>query len=116
MAELSAIRRVAEQKRISLKEIADGIGMSADGLQKILRKGDTSLSTLEKIAEVLGVAVGSLFGDDAFVTQTNRSGDNITARNVQKGESLEPDMLEVIREKDRQIEKLLRIIETLTNR
>ncbi|KAA6348464.1 hypothetical protein EZS27_004064 [termite gut metagenome] len=63
MANFQLIRDLAEKKKITLHEIAIQIGISDDGIQKIIRKGSTTTKTLEDIAKVLEVPAGIFFGD-----------------------------------------------------
>jgi transcriptional regulator with XRE-family HTH domain len=75
MANLFIIRDLANKKGMTLRELSQRIGMSEDGLQKIIRKGVTTTVNLEKIANVLGVPV-SCFFDDTLVNQQISVGGN----------------------------------------
>jgi hypothetical protein len=80
--------------------------MSADGLQKILRKGDTSLSTLEKIANVLEVPISAFFDDSG--TSVNGS---VTGRDIVSGHSVTVTGREwADTEKDREIGLLKELV------
>lgn len=61
MANLLMIRDIAESKSISLRTLATRIGISEDGLQKLMVKGSTKTSTLEAIARELEVSAGIFF-------------------------------------------------------
>ncbi|MFV0555020.1 MAG: XRE family transcriptional regulator [Mangrovibacterium sp.] len=63
MANLMMIRDLAAQKNITLKEIADDLGITPTGLSKIMRENSTKTSTLERIALKLKVPVSVFFGD-----------------------------------------------------
>jgi len=61
MANLNIIRKIAEEKKISLKEIAESAGVTQNGLQRILNENSTKIETLEKIAKHLEVPVSIFF-------------------------------------------------------
>lgn len=63
MANLVKIKDLANQKNITLKSIAEQIGMTQQGLHKIIRNGSTNTETLEKISTILGVS-SSVFFDE----------------------------------------------------
>jgi len=55
MANLFLIRQLCDEKKITLKELSETVGISQHGLQNILKTGSTKIDTLEKISEVLEV-------------------------------------------------------------
>jgi transcriptional regulator with XRE-family HTH domain len=61
MANLQYIRDLALKKNITLRHLADKIGISEGGLQKIIQHGRTNTDTLERIAHELQVHVGYFF-------------------------------------------------------
>ena len=63
---LSIIRELAKQKKITLKEICRQLEISEMGLQYIIKNNSTTLETLGKIADILGVSVGVFFGEKTF--------------------------------------------------
>lgn len=70
------IRQLANDNKISLKDLAKLAEISEQGLQKMLKKDDYQLSTLTRIANILNVSVESFFysGDvkQILKTQTNQ--------------------------------------------
>lgn len=70
MANFRIIRDLAEKKNISLRDVAKKIGISEDGLQKIIRNNSTKTSTIEEIASILEVPVGIFFEDSKCVYQS----------------------------------------------
>ncbi|MRM96408.1 helix-turn-helix domain-containing protein [Riemerella anatipestifer] len=57
------VKQILKDKGMTAKELAESIGMSETGLSIALsEKGNPSLSTLKKIAEVLDVSLTELFG------------------------------------------------------
>ena len=61
MANLSIIRSLCKSKGVSLKELANKISMTENGLQRILKTNSTKIETLEKIADVLKVEIIDFF-------------------------------------------------------
>lgn len=64
MANLSNIRELCIQKNITLKELSEEIGISQNGLQRILKDNSTRIDTLEKIASFFEVPITYFFQDD----------------------------------------------------
>lgn len=55
MANLHLIKSIAKEKKITLKSLSEQVGISEQGMQKILKENTTSIVTLEKIAKILSV-------------------------------------------------------------
>jgi transcriptional regulator with XRE-family HTH domain len=111
MANFQLIRKFADEKKISMRELASRISKDETTLQAIIRNGSTNTKTIEDIARVLEVSVGSFFDEPTSntgsVTQSVRSSRNVNQIAGEQSNSL----LEIIREKDRQIDRLLGVIE-----
>ena len=69
MANLQIIKNIAETKCIPFKDVAEKIGITPDGLQKIIRRNSTTTETLEKIADALGVHAGIFFDGNSTSNQ-----------------------------------------------
>lgn len=63
MKNLDIIRVLAVQKKMSLSDIAAKVGISPQGLNKIINTSNTTIATLEKIAEALDVPVAYFFDE-----------------------------------------------------
>jgi transcriptional regulator with XRE-family HTH domain len=63
MANFVRIRKLSEEKKITIRELAKRIGVKDAAIQKIITKGSTNTSTIEKIASVFGVPVGYFFDE-----------------------------------------------------
>jgi len=59
----SLIRNMIEQKKITLKEFCEKIGMTRQGFEPAILKGTVSANVLMKMSEVLGVPVSSFFDE-----------------------------------------------------
>lgn len=57
----SKIRKVCDDKKVQLNELAKAINLTAGGLNKILNRNDLKVSTLIEIASYLKVPVSSFF-------------------------------------------------------
>ncbi len=63
MANLKRIRDLCDEKRLTLKELSEKIGISQNGLQRIMKDNTTRIDTLERIAKVLDVPITAFFQD-----------------------------------------------------
>lgn len=113
MANFKIIRDLAETKNISLRDIAKKIGISEDGLQKIIRNDSTKTATIEEIASILEVPVGIFFDDNKGLNQPiahNGSAASIYG-NASVGESDKDKEIahlrEIVAEKERTIQILM---------
>jgi DNA-binding XRE family transcriptional regulator len=55
------MRRVRETLRLSLKDVAAGVGMTVSGIWQIEHGGDPLLTTARKLADFFGVDVWELW-------------------------------------------------------
>lgn len=71
MANLSIIQTVAKQNGMKMSELAEKTNMTQQALFQIIRNNSTKVSTLENIAEVLGVSPAIFFdGGDSTESAT----------------------------------------------
>lgn len=61
---LGIIKELCTQKGITLKKLAQDIDISQTGLTSAIKNNGTTLETLWKIANYLGVSVGLFFGEE----------------------------------------------------
>jgi transcriptional regulator with XRE-family HTH domain len=57
----SKLKRIAKDKRMSIKELSEKIGMSETGFHQALNNNTLKVETLEKISDVLEVPIFFLF-------------------------------------------------------
>lgn len=67
------IKELCKERGITQKELASKIGISAVGLAKALG-GNTTIGTLEKVAEALGVPVWDLFAREEEILTCPKCG------------------------------------------
>lgn len=63
MFNLKKIRILANEHKISIRELSNKIGITEQGLQKIMRENSTKTETLEKISKIFEVPM-SYFLDE----------------------------------------------------
>lgn len=68
MANLQNIKELSRKKNISLKSIAEQIGVSEQGIHKMIREETMSAVVLEKITRILNVSVCMFFDPDVQCT------------------------------------------------
>jgi transcriptional regulator with XRE-family HTH domain len=61
MANLLLIRELCEQKKMTIRELAQRIGRNESSIQSAIRRGSTNSTTIELMAKVLGVSAGMFF-------------------------------------------------------
>ena len=69
MANLFKIKEIARSKKISIKNLAESIGITEQGLQKLIRENSTKVETLESIALCLSVPISIFFDDKNIIAQ-----------------------------------------------
>lgn len=86
MANLQKIKDIAEKKKISIRELADRVGLKENQIHVMCRTNSTKIDTLEKIANELGVSVSCFFDDDVTITERyEQHGDrNLQAHQIDK--------------------------------
>lgn len=99
MANFKLIRDISKEKGISIRLIANEIGIKEESLHHIIKNGSTNTTTLENIARVLGVPVGIFFND--FPSPSEES---IRIRELEKDNA---HLRELLEEKERTIKILV---------
>lgn len=64
MYNLQNIKRIAEEKKATIRELATHCGISDTGLHKSIAMNSININTLDKIAEYLKVTVTELIGEN----------------------------------------------------
>lgn len=72
---ISKLKKAIEKSNLTNKEIAERCGFSSTTLYGMLKGDDVKISTVEKIASVLGVPVGEFFNDDEHISRVNATFD-----------------------------------------
>lgn len=74
MANLLLIRKFAKERNITIRELANRVGIGEAALQALIKNGSTSTTTLEKIAKELEVSAGIFF--DKYTVSTGDVSNN----------------------------------------
>lgn len=61
MANLLIIKDLLKEKKISIRDFANELGMTEQALQLLIRKNSTKIETLELIAQKLNISVSMFF-------------------------------------------------------
>lgn len=123
MANLLIIKDLADRQNISLKDLAEELDMTPDGLQKMMKRNSTKTETLEKIAGILGVQAGIFFdGYNSANQLINGDGNtasifgNITAEDMANKDKEIIHLKALLSEKERIIEEKERLIQILMSK
>lgn len=86
MANLQNIKTLSKERKISLRSISEHLGVTEQGLHKMIREETMSAVVLEKVARILNVNVCVFFDRDILcghVEEYNSTGDRaIAAKNI----------------------------------
>lgn len=74
MANLMIIKDIAERRRISIRELAEKVGIKENQIHVMCRTNSTKIDTLEKISRALDVSVTTFFDVEGCHNETH--GDN----------------------------------------
>ena len=64
MANLQKIKSILKEKGLTIRYLAGELGISEQGLQKLIRENSTKIETLEAIANILEVSISIFFDKD----------------------------------------------------
>ncbi len=98
MANLLLIKSLLKERSISIRDFSKELGMTEQGLQKLIRENSTKVDTLELIANKLNVST-SIFFEGERTSETDRLLSIIKSQQEQLSKSQE------------QIDRLISIIE-----
>jgi transcriptional regulator with XRE-family HTH domain len=125
MSNFSLIRKFADEKKISMRELSSRIGKDETTLQAIIRNGSTNTKTIEKIASVLEVPVGAFFDDhsvsarDIYGNTNSPVGSTIGDNNFNNSATTaeeRSEFINVIKTYQEQTSRLLSVIEKLSEK
>ena len=76
MANLQKIKELAEKKEISIRDLAERVGLRENQIHVMCRTNSTKIDTLERIAQVLGVHVSVFFDGTASPSHSIEGNNN----------------------------------------
>ena len=100
------LKAIIERKGIRMNAVAEQLGITPQALNSLFNSPDIKSGTVEKIAKVLGVPVGELYGDDTKIISHQEVKDIGDNNNINL-------VFNSLRNRDEQIDRLLTIIEKL---
>lgn len=71
MANLQKIKSILKEKGLTIRYLAGELGISEQGLQKLIRENSTKIETLEAIANILEVSISVFFDNDTSTGLNN---------------------------------------------
>jgi DNA-binding Xre family transcriptional regulator len=74
MANFSYIKYLAEAKGITIRHLAESVGMTDTALHAMIKNNTTKTSTIEAIAKILEVPVGYFFDDMSIHSISQKGG------------------------------------------
>ena len=104
MPKLYLIRELAKEKRMTLTKLAEEVGITYSGLQKLMERNSTNPETIEKIANVLNIPVKVLFDEKDTELILNEESEVDSYNNNSSLKS-------ILKEKDMEIEHLKKMLE-----
>lgn len=114
MANLLKIKELARLRNISLKQLAEDVGISEQALHQLMRKNTTAIATLEAIATKLEVSPSAFFEDAGAVNQSVTGEGNTQVAGNHNHIDVAHEAIAALRSqldvKDGQIDKLLGIL------
>lgn len=113
MANLSLIKTLAKERKITLKSLSQTIGMTEQGMQSLIKNNATNTDTLERISQVLGVSP-AVFFDVPQQGAANAVGDGASAIVGNDNEIVPKRVLDMLDQKDARINELTNKLLSLT--
>ena len=110
------IKRILSENGVSVAHIARHLGLSQQNLSAALQKDDIRTGLLEDIAGAIGKDVSFFYGVGTSAGSALASGDNSTAVAGNNNRVNTERFVNLLAKKDEQIDRLLSIIEALSNK
>lgn len=101
---------LAKEKKITLTELAGQIGLTRQGLQTTIERGTFPINKVLPLCQILGISPNELLGWPGHESGGNYA-TNIGGSNTQNSTEAITALGAQLKEKDRQIDRLLKIIE-----
>lgn len=115
MANLQRIKEILKEKGLTIRYLANELGISEQGLQKLIRENSTKIETLESISKILKVSIVVFFDEsltdkDHSINQSIVGNNNITSGhgNIEISYDKQKEDFSIqLAEKNNQIKELL---------
>ncbi len=100
---------LAKEKKITLTELAGQIGLTRQGLQTTIERGTFPINKVLPLCQILGISPNELIGWSSPMGGNYAS--NIEGSNTQNSNEVISSLSAQLKEKDKQIDRLLKILE-----
>lgn len=106
-----AVKEILRKNKISMKQLARLLDLTPQNLSAMLQKNDIRSGLVEQIAEKIGVPITAFYGFDSNVV----TGDGNAVGNNSVNNAIEPKLIAELQAQRKQIDRLLGIIEKMSN-
>lgn len=100
---------LAKEKKITLTALAEKIGLTRQGLQSTIEKGTFPINKVVPLCQILDITPNELLGWET--TTAGNYAAHIGGSNTQNSNETIQAFSEQLKEKDKQIDRLLKIVE-----
>ena len=104
------LKTFLDGKKITMKDFCEQLGITRQGIQKSLDTGNFPMGKVVEICKMFHFSPNYFFGWDEATTVVGNYASHISGVNSQDAEALKV-MAEQLREKDKQIYKLMNLLE-----
>ena len=99
------IRKILQQKGITLQRVADLLETSNQNLSSLLSKDDIKTGLVERISEATGISLSELYGINPSAVNTGTNNGNIAGRDITDNTQL-ADLHSIIAQQQKTISEL----------
>lgn len=103
------LKFLAESKNIMIKDLAEKIGMTSNGLKRAVEKQTLPMDKVISLCQILGISPNELLGWETAPGGNYAA--HIGGSNTQNSTEAITALSDQLKEKDRQIDRLLKIVE-----
>ena len=100
---------LAKEKKITLANLAEQLGITRQGLQTTIERGSFPINKVVPLCQILGISPNELLGWEAAPVGNYAA--HIGGSNTQNSTEAITALSAQLKEKDRQIDRLLKIVE-----
>lgn len=110
------LKRILRDNGFSISQLARILDISQQNLSSALSADDVKSGTIEKVAFASGKPVSFFYGEQQSAGSASASGDNSTAVAGNNNRVNTERFVNLLAKKDEQMDRLLSIIESLSNK
>ena len=105
------IKFIAESKNLQIGDLDDQLGLARNGLKRSFERQTLSMSNVAQLCQILGITPNEFFGWEEPVAAGGNYASHVTGGNTQNSNEAIKALKDQLKEKDRQIGRLLSILE-----